>query len=64
MPRSLKKGPFIDDHLQKKVDAQNEAGTKTVIKTWSRRSVISPDMLGHTFAVVVPARAGGKRRHP
>src|SRR4029079_624358 len=51
MPRSLKKGPFIDDHLQKKVDAQNEAGTKTVIKTWSRRSVISPDMLGHTFAV-------------
>jgi small subunit ribosomal protein S19 len=51
MPRSLKKGPFIDDHLQKKVDAQNEAGTKTVIKTWSRRSVISPDMLGHTLAV-------------
>ena len=51
MPRSLKKGPFIDDHLQKKVDAQNEAGTKNVIKTWSRRSVISPDMLGHTFAV-------------
>src|SRR6476619_4370405 len=51
MPRSLKKGHFIDDHLQKKVDAQNESGTKTVIKTWSRRSVISPDMLGHTFAV-------------
>lgn len=51
MPRSLKKGPFIDDHLQKKVDAQNEAGTKNVIKTWSRRSVISPDMLSHTFAV-------------
>ena len=51
MPRSLKKGPFIDDHLQKKVDAQNDAGTKNVIKTWSRRSVISPDMLGHTFAV-------------
>src|SRR3954470_3871713 len=51
MPRSLKKSPFIDDHLQKKVDVQNEAGTKTVIKTWSRRSVISPDMLGHTFAV-------------
>ena len=51
MPRSLKKGPFIDDHLQKKVDVQNEAGTKNVIKTWSRRSVISPDMLGHTFAV-------------
>ena len=51
MPRSLKKGPFIDDHLQKKVDVQNEAGTKNVIKTWSRRSVVSPAMLGHTFAV-------------
>jgi small subunit ribosomal protein S19 len=51
MPRSLKKGPFIDDHLQKKVDAQNEGGTKNVIKTWSRRSVVSPDMLGHTLAV-------------
>jgi small subunit ribosomal protein S19 len=51
MPRSLKKGPFIDDHLQKKVDAANEAGSKNVIKTWSRRSVISPDMLGHTLAV-------------
>ena len=51
MPRSLKKGPFVDEHLQKKVDVQNEAGTKTVIKTWSRRSVITPDFLGHTFAV-------------
>ena len=51
MPRSLKKGPFVDDHLQKKVDVQNEAGTKNVIKTWSRRSVITPDFLGHTFAV-------------
>ena len=51
MPRSLKKGPFVDDHLTKKVDAQNEAGTKNVIKTWSRRSMITPDMLGHTFAV-------------
>ena len=51
MPRSLKKGPVIDSHLLKKVDAQNEAGTKNVIKTWSRRSVISPDMLGHTLAV-------------
>jgi small subunit ribosomal protein S19 len=47
----LKKGPFIDGHLQKKVDDQNAKGTKTVIKTWSRRSVISPDMLGHTLAV-------------
>ena len=48
MPRSLRKGPFIDDHLQKKVDAQNEAGTKNVIKTWSRRSVISPDTVSYT----------------
>ena len=45
MPRSLKKGPFIDDHLQKKVDVQNEAGTKNVIKTWSRRSVISLSLI-------------------
>ena len=51
MPRSLKKGPFVDDHLQKKVDVANEAGSKNVIKTWSRRSVITPDFLGHTFAV-------------
>ena len=51
MPRSLKKGPFVDDHLIKKVDAQNEAGSKTVIKTWSRRSMIVPAMLGHTIAV-------------
>jgi len=51
MPRSLKKGPFVDDHLMKKVDRQNEAGTNTVIKTWSRRSMIVPAMLGHTLAV-------------
>ena len=51
MPRSLKKGPLIDGHLLKKVDDQNEKGTKNVIKTWSRRSVISPAMLGHTLAV-------------
>ena len=51
MPRSLKKGPFVDEHLLRKVVSQNEAGTKNVIKTWSRRSVISPDMLSHTFAV-------------
>ena len=51
MPRSLKKGPFVDDHLLRKVVTQNEANTKNVIKTWSRRSVISPDMLGHTIAV-------------
>jgi small subunit ribosomal protein S19 len=51
MPRSLKKGPFVDDHLLKKVDAQNEASTKTVIKTWSRRSMILPSFIGHTIAV-------------
>jgi len=51
MPRSLKKGPFVDDHLMKKVEAQNDAGTKNVIKTWSRRSMIIPAMLGHTLAV-------------
>ena len=51
MPRSLKKGPFVDDHLMKKVDVQNEKGTKTVIKTWSRRSMITPDFVGLTFNV-------------
>ena len=51
MPRSLKKGPFIDHHLEKKVDAQNENKTKSVIKTWSRRSMITPSMIGHTIAV-------------
>jgi len=51
MPRSLKKGPFVDDHLLKKVDTLNEANKKTVIRTWSRRSTIIPDMLGHTIAV-------------
>ena len=51
MPRSLKKGPFVDEHLLAKVDAQNEKGTKQVIKTWSRRSTIFPQMVGHTIAV-------------
>ena len=51
MPRSLKKGPFVDGHLAKKVEVQNDKGTKNVIKTWSRRSTIIPDMLGHTLAV-------------
>lgn len=51
MPRSLKKGPFVDEHLLRKVVVQNEAGTKNVIKTWSRRSMIVPAMLGHTIAV-------------
>jgi small subunit ribosomal protein S19 len=51
MSRSLKKGPFIDSHLAEKVEAMNAKNEKRVIKTWSRRSTISPDMLGHTFAV-------------
>ena len=51
MSRSLKKGPFVDDHLLKKVDAQNAVGERKVIKTWSRRSTIIPDMVGHTIAV-------------
>jgi len=51
MPRSVKKGPFIDDHLLKKIMHMNETNEKTVIRTWSRRSTISPDMVGHTIAV-------------
>ena len=51
MPRSLKKGPFVDGHLIKKVESQNEKGTKNVIKTWSRRSMIVPEMISHTIAV-------------
>ena len=51
MSRSLKKGPFADEHLLKKVDALNASGEKAVIKTWSRRSTIFPSFVGHTFAV-------------
>ena len=51
MPRSLRKGPFVDDHLAKKVEAMNAANDRTVIKTWSRRSTITPEMVGHTIAV-------------
>ena len=51
MSRSLKKGPFVDAHLTKKVDAMNASGKKSVIKTWSRRSMIVPSMLNHTIAV-------------
>ncbi|MEX0614749.1 MAG: 30S ribosomal protein S19, partial [Methylophaga sp.] len=51
MPRSLKKGPFIDLHLLKKVQVAKEKGEKRPIKTWSRRSMVSPDMLGLTIAV-------------
>lgn len=51
MPRSLKKGPFIDDHLLKKVEKSNLERSRQVIKTWSRRSTIIPEMVGLTFAV-------------
>ena len=51
MARSLKKGPFADEHLLKKVDAMNESNNKQVIKTWSRRSTIFPSFVGHTIAV-------------
>ncbi|MBC54823.1 30S ribosomal protein S19 [Pseudohongiella acticola] len=51
MPRSLKKGPFIDLHLMKKVQAARDSNDKRPIKTWSRRSMVSPDMLGLTIAV-------------
>jgi small subunit ribosomal protein S19 len=51
MARSVKKGPFIDAHLMKKVRAMLESGEKKVVKTWSRRSTITPDMVGFTFAV-------------
>ena len=51
MARSLKKGPFVDDHLEKKVQRMGEGKKKSVIKTWSRRSMITPDFIGHTFAV-------------
>ncbi|MDO9153075.1 MAG: 30S ribosomal protein S19 [Paludibacter sp.] len=51
MSRSLKKGPFINLKLEKKVLAMNEAGKKTVVKTWSRATMISPDFVGHTIAV-------------
>jgi small subunit ribosomal protein S19 len=51
MSRSLKKGPFIDYKLEKRVLEMNDANRKSVIKTWSRRSMISPDFVGHTIAV-------------
>lgn len=51
MPRSLKKGPFVDDHLMKKVFKAKETGDRRVIKTWSRRSTIVPDFVGLTLAV-------------
>ena len=51
MARSLKKGPYVEASLMKKVKTMNESGKKTVIKTWSRRSTIFPEFVGHTFAV-------------
>ena len=51
MARSIKKGPFVDHHLQKKVEMATESGSRKVIKTWSRRSDILPEMIGLTFAV-------------
>ncbi|ADD40899.1 30S ribosomal protein S19 [Stackebrandtia nassauensis] len=51
MPRSLKKGPFVDDHLLKKVEKAVESKSRNVIKTWSRRSTITPEMIGLTIAV-------------
>ncbi|MEX0699166.1 MAG: 30S ribosomal protein S19 [Acidimicrobiia bacterium] len=51
MARSLSKGPFVDDHLMAKVDELNRKGEKRVIRTWSRRSTVVPEMVGHTIAV-------------
>ena len=51
MPRSVKKGPFVDEKLLKKVEKSNATGSKKVIKTWSRRSTIIPEMVGLTFAI-------------
>jgi small subunit ribosomal protein S19 len=51
MSRSVKKGPFVDGHLAKKVEKMNRSGMKRPIKTWSRRSMIMPDFVGHTFNV-------------
>lgn len=51
MPRSVSKGPFVDDHLLRKVEQMNQSKDRKLIKTWSRRSTVVPDMIGHTFAV-------------
>jgi len=51
LARSLKKGPFVDYKLERKIDAQNDGAKKSVVKTWSRRSMITPDFVGHTIAV-------------
>jgi len=51
MARSLKKGPFVDNHLSRKVEQMNAVNERKVVKTWSRRSTITPEMVGHTLAV-------------
>lgn len=51
MPRSVRKGPFVDDHLMKKVESQLSSGDRRVIRTWSRRSTVTPEMVGLTIAV-------------
>jgi len=51
MTRSIRKGPFVDDHLARKISALNETREKKVVKTWSRRSTVTPEMVGHTIAV-------------
>jgi small subunit ribosomal protein S19 len=51
MGRSLKKGPFVDEHLLDKIDVANQAGDRKVIRTWSRRSTVIPEMVGHTIGV-------------
>lgn len=51
MARSIKKGPFVDEHLMRKIEAMNKSRDKRVVRTWSRRSTVTPDMLGHTIGV-------------
>lgn len=51
MPRSLKKGPYVDDKLLRRIEAMNDSGDRKVIKTWSRRSTVTPEFVGHTLAV-------------
>lgn len=51
MARSIKKGPFVDEHLKRKIETMNDNREKRVVKTWSRRSTITPEMIGHTVAV-------------
>lgn len=51
MPRSVKKGAYIEPKLQKKIETMNRSGTKRVIRTWSRRSMITPELVGHTLAI-------------